>query len=160
MEVTTMVRSRMAKDKEKDNTIALKISPAIEVVGRMDSNTAKEYLPFQMVLSIKDSLAMDWDLGKVKWNMCQEISIKDNGKMIKKMEKESWIGSPRFKDMKDNGKMINCQVKEHITGLITKLIAKLLKLFSKDNGNKEKDKATAPFSTTTAVVSKELLPTT
>ena len=43
MEVTTMVRSRMAKEKEKDNTIALKISPAIEVVGRMDSNMAKEY---------------------------------------------------------------------------------------------------------------------
>jgi hypothetical protein len=52
---------------------------------------------------IKDNFIKDWDMEKVKWNIHQEILIKETGKMIKNMDMVLWIGLLKIKNIKENG---------------------------------------------------------
>lgn len=54
-------------------------------------------------LLIKDNFIKELDKVKVKWNILQEIFIKDNGKMIKNVVMVLWIGLLKIKNIKVNG---------------------------------------------------------
>lgn len=76
----------------------------------------------------------------------QEISMKDNGKMIKNRVRVLWIGLIPMKNIQDNGCKICLMVTVNIFGIKIKLNAKHLKIFIKVTGKKERGMGLELFS--------------
>ena len=83
------------------------------------------------------------------------MSIKVSGKKTKKMDLVLCLGFLLTKNIKVNGKMIFLKEKEHTTGIKQNKRLKTSKLFTRDNGLKERGKVMDLSSTTTDAEWKE-----
>ena len=86
--------------------------------------------------------------------------MKVSGKKTKKMDLVLCLGFLLTKNIKVNGKMIFLKEKEHTSGTKQNKILKTLKLFTRDNGLKERGKVMGLSFTIMDAEWKEPSPTT
>lgn len=75
-----------------------------------------------------------------KWHMLQKINMRGNGRMIRNVGKDQWLGQMHMKNILDNGNKIYLMVMANIFGLKTKHNTKYLRMCIKEIGKMEKEK--------------------
>ena len=149
MAATTLERWLKVNDKEKANTIVQLIRAATRVDGAMESRREKECWHLPMALSMKVSSAKVWDMGMARWNIPQATNTKAVGCRIKNKAKVACYGTPLARSIKVFGRATCLKGRECTIGWRASLTIKVSKQFTRESGDRGKDRDMEPFSTTT-----------